>query len=82
MEMTVPYRRLGLDRDGDVDIIDMKCGPLLMGSYRDIPGIFPGYHMNKAHWITLLLDGGTEDALIKELLDISYELTASRRKKT
>lgn len=79
VEMTVPYRKLGMDRDGHVDIVDVKCGPLLMGSYRELPGVLPGYHMNKVHWVTLLLDGGTEDSLIKELLDISYELTAARR---
>lgn len=80
--MTVPYRRLGLDRDGDVDIVDVKCGPLLMGSFRDRPGVLPGYHMNKEHWVTLLLDGGTADELMKELLDVSFGLTAARRRKT
>ena len=80
VEMTVPYRRLGLDRDGNADVVDVKCGPLLMGSYRQRPGVLPGYHMNKSHWVTLLLDGGTEDALIRELLDVSYELTRTRRK--
>lgn len=73
--MTIPYRKTGIDREGAVDIIDVKCGPLLMGSYRQQPGVFPGYHMNKANWVTVLLDGGTDDELIKELLDISYELT-------
>ena len=81
VSMTVPYRKLGIARDGNVDIVDVKCGPLLMGSYREKPGVLMGYHMNKANWVTLLLDGGTPDELIRELLDVSYELTAPRRRR-
>ena len=73
--MRVPYRRLCLDREGTVDIVNVKCGPLLMGSYREQPGILPGYHMNKEHWLTILLDGSAEDELVKELLEISFDMT-------
>lgn len=78
--MCVPYRRLGLSREGAVDIVDVKTGPLLMGAYRAQPGILPGYHMNKAHWLTILLDGSAADALVKELLELSYDLTNVKRK--
>ena len=73
--MRVKYRRLGLEREGAADIVDVKCGPLLMDAYRRQPGILPGYHMNKDHWITILLDGAAEDGLIRELLELSYDLT-------
>ena len=76
--MTVPYDRLGLAREGSVDIVDVKSGPLLQGSYLVLPGILPGYHMNKTHWLTILLDGTADDEAIRELLDISYELTKTR----
>lgn len=36
--------------------------------------IKPGYHMNKDNWNTVYLDGKLEDALIKELIDISYDI--------
>ena len=75
--MCVPYRRLGIGREDSVDIVDVKCGPLLMDVYRKQPGILPGYHMNKDHWITILLDGTAEDGLIRELFEISYDLTGS-----
>ena len=75
--MRVPYQKLGIERGGMVDIVDVKCGPLLMDAYRRQPGILPGYHMNKDHWITILLDGTAEDSLIRELLEISYDLTNS-----
>ena len=76
--MRIPYGRLQIDRDGDVDIVDVKCGPLLMDAYRKQPGILPGYHMNKDHWITILLDGSADDVLIKELFEISYDLTNAK----
>ena len=78
--MCVPYRKLGIDRDGPVDIVDVKCGPILIGAYRGQPGILPGYHMNKEQWITILLDGSAEDAMVKELFEISYDLTNSKSK--
>lgn len=78
--MQVPYRKLGIDREGLVDIVDVKCGPILSGAYRGQPGILPGYHMNKEHWITVLLDGSAEDELVKELLEISFDMTNSKRK--
>ncbi len=38
--------------------------------------IFPGYHMNKKHWISILLDRSVPLPLIEELLEASFELTA------
>ena len=73
--MRVSYRRLGIEREGSADVVDVKCGPLLMDVYRKQPGILPGYHMNKDNWITILLDGSAEDGLMKELLELSFDLT-------
>ena len=79
--LTVAYRRLGIDRDGAADIVDVKTGPLMQGAYLDRPGILPGYHMNKSHWLTILLDGSADDAVIRELLDLSWELTRDKRRR-
>ena len=38
--------------------------------------IFPGYHMNKKHWISILLDRSVPLPLIEDLLEASFELTA------
>ena len=73
--MRVRYDRLGLAREGAAEVVDVKTGPLLMGSYLGRPGVLPGYHMNKGHWVTLLLDGTAEDADIRELLELSFDLT-------
>ena len=78
--MHIPYQRLGIHREGFADIVDVKCGPLLMDVYRRQPGILPGYHMNKDNWLTILLDGSAEDELIKELLELSFDMTNQSRK--
>ena len=78
--MRVPCEKLGFPREGMADIVNFKCSPLLMGAYRPQPGILPGYHMNKDHWLSILLDGSAEDSLIRELFELSYDLTNSRKK--
>lgn len=40
------------------------------------PSVQPGYHMNKKHWNTVLMDGSISDKLVKEWIDKSYELVA------
>ena len=74
--MTIPKARLGIRSDGMIDIVNLKCDPLLVGSLRSEPGIFPAYHMNKDKWISVALDGSADDEQIKMLLDMSFELTA------
>jgi len=59
-----------------------KCDPekvLLLREMYD--GIVPGYHMNKKHWNTVLLDGTLPPQLVRELIDYSYELVRPRPKK-
>ena len=41
----------------------------------------PAYHMNNLHWITVLLDGSVPEDYVKSLLDISYNATATKRRK-
>lgn len=78
--MNVPKHRIGLDSGGDIDILNVKCGPLLAGSLQGERGFFPAYHMNKANWISAALDGSADDEKILWLLDISYGLTAEKAK--
>jgi predicted DNA-binding protein (MmcQ/YjbR family) len=40
--------------------------------------IIPGYHMNKEHWVTLILDGTLEDDLIKRLISESYDIVFNK----
>lgn len=77
--MELPGEKLGLS-GGDVRVVNVKCDPRMIGSFRQEKGIFPGYHMNKAHWITVLLDGTVETDQLRFLVDMSYDLTKGGRK--
>ncbi len=74
--MVIPYRTVGINKPGDVDILNVKCDPVMMGSLRGKSGFCPAYHMNKDKWITILLDGSAGQEDIKALLAISYSMTA------
>ena len=74
--MNVKNTSLGIEGLGEKEILDIKCKPEVIGSLRKQPGFLPAYHMNKEHWITVLLDGTIEDKQIFQLLSDSFELTA------
>ena len=76
--MDIPRKNLGLSGEGQTQVVNLKCDTRLIGSFREEPGIFPGWHMNKAHWLSVALDGTVEDEKIKFLVDMSYELTSGR----
>ena len=78
--MQISREKLGLKEKETVWIIDLKCDPLFIGSLLEMDGYYPAYHMNKNHWITILLDGTVEEKQILELLDLSYHLTEKRKK--
>lgn len=56
-------------------LIDVKTGPIVGGSYLGQPGIIKAWHMNKNHWLGVLLDGSASEQTVKELLDISFCMT-------
>lgn len=61
--------------DNDPGQINLKCDPPMGRDLREqFEAIKPGYHMNKEHWITVVLDGSLEPDMIKGLIDHSYEL--------
>ena len=83
--LDLPRKTLGLSEPGRVDILNLKCDPLMIGSLMDGKRFLPGYHMNKEHWITVLLDGSIPPEEIFPLIDLSYALTgkaASSRKRS
>lgn len=76
--MDIPKNKLGLQGNELLDVVNFKCDPLLIGSLRKEGGFFPAYHMNKNNWITVALDSSVSDDKIKILVDMSYQLTASK----
>lgn len=77
--MEVGKDKLGLSGDGAMDILNIKCDPLLISSLRLQPGFFPAYHMNKEQWISIQLDRVPEET-IKNLLSLSWEMTGPKKK--
>jgi predicted DNA-binding protein (MmcQ/YjbR family) len=74
--LNVSGSKVGLKIDKEVDIINVKVRPEYIGSLRLMKGVFPAYHMNKEHWISVLLDGSLSPKEICELLTDSHELTS------
>lgn len=74
--------KVGLPDQEFVEMINLKIDDLFL---RDMlirePGIMPAYHMNKLHWITVLLDGSVREQQVLELIDMSYLATASAKKR-
>lgn len=59
--------------------INLKCDPETSIQLRaEYPAVLPGYHMNKKHWNTVMIDGSINDQLIKKWIDDSYELVAHK----
>ena len=65
-----------------VDVINLKVDDMF---FRDLiiqeDGIMPAYHMNKMHWISVLLDGTVPEEKVFDLIDMSFLATASAKKK-
>ena len=78
---TVSKSKLGLQEQAPLDIVNLKCDPLLIGSLRMERGFFSAYHMNKDKWITAALDGSAPDDTIKMLLEMSYQATAPKHRR-
>ena len=58
----------------DEPSMNLKCDPEKAVALREkYASVLPGYHMDKRHWNTVLLDGTVPDTLLKEWIDHSYE---------
>ena len=58
--------------------INLKCDPEQAAELREqYPAVLPGYHMNKKHWNTVLMDGSLPDKLVKNWIDNSYNLVVA-----
>ena len=78
--MTIDKSKLGINEDGQIDVVNLKCDANIVPSMWQQEGIFPAYHMNKEHWLTVALDGSTNDNNLKFLLALSCDLTDKKKK--
>ncbi|MCZ9313470.1 MAG: MmcQ/YjbR family DNA-binding protein [Methanocorpusculum sp.] len=72
--LVIPGRKLGLDSDGPIEILDLRIQPDDIGFIVDHQRYFPGYHMNKNHWYTICLNGSIPTDEIYQQIDTSYTL--------
>ena len=79
--MTISKEKLGLPECDMIDIMNVKCETIMINSFRTEKGIYAAYHMNKANWISVSLDGSVSDEKVKMLIDMSFRLTAPKIKK-
>lgn len=71
--LTVEKRKLGIDEDGTIEVIDLRESPENIALLVDEKRYFSGYHMNKKHWYTLLLDGSVFIEEIYRRIDASFD---------
>lgn len=78
--LRVPGEKLGIMDKEMVDILNVKSDPVLIGSLHSRAGYFGAYHMNKENWISILLGKEELDESIRNLLSLSYDLTAPKKR--
>ena len=78
--LTVSRRKFGFDSDEAIDVVNLKLPIEMFGSFGAADGVYPAYHMNKLHWISVLLPDSPDD-VVKFLVNVSYEATKDKRKR-
>jgi len=72
--LTVVGRKIGLDTDRTVEIIDLRMSREDRDELLSRKGYYPGWHMNKNSWYTVVLDGEIPDAELESRISESYAL--------
>ena len=75
--MKLPKSKLRPDAEGHSDVMNVKIAPEMVGSFDASEGVYPAYHMNKGHWVSVMLDEAPDD-VVTFLLGVSFELTCKK----
>ena len=78
--MKVSRRKFGFDSDEMIDVVNLKLPTEMFGSFGAADGVYPAYHMNKLHWISVLLPDAPEE-IVQFLVNVSFEATKVKEKK-
>ena len=79
ISMYIPYRKIKLDREGSLFVMNVKYDDELIPSLIDNIHYFECYHMNKKKWISIALDEVAKLDEIYKLIDRSYELVGKKK---
>jgi len=59
--------------------VSLKCEPQLAAQLRQSHrAVLPGYHLNKRHWNTVMIDGSMPERMIEDMVEASYDLVVSQ----
>ena len=72
--MRVSRCKFGFDSDEVIDVVNLKLPIEMFGSFGAADGVYPAYHMNKLHWISVLLPDAPDD-VVRFLVNVSFEAT-------
>lgn len=78
--MKVSRRKFGFDSDEVIDVVNLKLPTEMFGSFGAADGVYPAYHMNKLHWISVLLPDAPDD-LVRFLVNVSFEATKNKKQR-
>ena len=76
--MRVSRRKFGFDGDEVIDVVNLKLPTEMFGSFGVADGVYPAYHMNKLHWISVLLPDAPDD-VVQFLVNVSFEATKLKK---
>ena len=79
--MRVSRCKFGSDSDDVIDVVNLKLPTEMFGSFGAADGVYPAYHMNKLHWISVLLPDASDD-MVQFLVNVSFEATKTFKKKS
>lgn len=78
--MRVSRRKFGFKSDEVIDVVNLKLPTEMFGSFGVADGVYPAYHMNKLHWISVLLPDAPND-IVQFLVNVSFEVTKAFNKR-
>ncbi|MEE5992884.1 MAG: MmcQ/YjbR family DNA-binding protein [Oscillospiraceae bacterium] len=75
--MNIPQNKVGVSGNQKIDVLVIKGNPDNIVHLVEMEGFAPAYHMNKKHWLSIILDRftGTQETIVMNLLDESYQLS-------
>ncbi|MDE5764228.1 MAG: MmcQ/YjbR family DNA-binding protein [Ruminococcus sp.] len=72
--LQVKKSKFGYDDNSLVDVINLRCEPVTRECLLSEGRCFPGYHMNKKNWISIILDDNIDFQILCNIIDESYDI--------
>ena len=75
--MLLSRKKFGFDSEEKIDVVNLKLPLELFGAFTKEEGVYPAYHMNKKHWVSVLLPDAP-DEVVKFLVGASFNATKKK----